>query len=260
MSIKSGEDLLQVFLIIMLVIVAVILLAVVINIFRLVNKVQAKLDNRPEVETMSFWDSLTNATPISKEESIVLDHNYDGIRELDNHLPPWWVGLLYGSIAFAVIYMLNYHIWKWTPLQGEEYEIAMQEGKKEVDAYLAKAGDSIDENSVKYLTDEKTIASGSAIYAEKCVACHGAALEGGVGPNLTDEFWIHGGTVNEVFSVIKNGVPEKGMIAWKATLKPKEIQEVSSYILSMVGSNPANPKAPQGEKASGGNKVDTAEL
>jgi cytochrome c oxidase cbb3-type subunit 3 len=221
------------------------------NIFMLLKKLNLGASGSATadaVEETSFWKSLTNAVPIAKEETVLLDHNYDGIRELDNHLPPWWLGLLYGSIVFAIVYLLNYHVWHWSPSQEQEYTMAMDEGKKEVEAYQAKLGESIDEKSVKVLADAKTLENGKTIYTEKCVACHGAAGEGGVGPNLTDEYWLHGGTINQVFGVIKNGVPEKGMISWKATLKPGQIQEVSNFIMTLKGTNPANPKAPQGEK------------
>ncbi|MCP9748216.1 cbb3-type cytochrome c oxidase N-terminal domain-containing protein [Lacihabitans sp. CS3-21] len=251
LSFKTGEELFQFILLGVLLIFTVILFIVVMNIFMLLKKLNLGASGSAAadaVEETSFWKSLTNAVPIAKEETVLLDHNYDGIRELDNHLPPWWLGLLYGSIVFAIVYLLNYHVWHWSPSQEQEYTIAMDEGKKEVEAYQAKLGESIDEKSVKVLADAKTIENGKTIYTEKCVACHGAAGEGGVGPNLTDEYWLHGGTINDVFGVIKNGVPEKGMISWKATLKPGQIQEVSNFIMTLKGTNPANPKAPQGEK------------
>lgn len=252
LSFKTGEELFQFILLGVLLIFTVILFMVVMNIFMLLKKLNLGAQGSGSDETVeetSFWKSLTNAVPIAKEETVMLDHNYDGIRELDNHLPPWWLGLLYGTIVFAVVYLLNYHVWHWSPTQDQEYTLAMEEGKKEVEAYQAKLGESIDEKSVKLLTDAKTLDNGKVIFTEKCVACHGAAGEGGVGPNLTDDYWLHGGTINEVFGVIKNGVPEKGMISWKATLKPGQIQEVSNYIMTLKGTNPANAKAPQGEKA-----------
>jgi cytochrome c oxidase cbb3-type subunit III len=251
LSFKTGEELFQFVLLGVLLIFTVILLLVVMNIFMLLKKLNMGTSGSTaddSAERASFWKSLTNAVPIAKEDTVMLEHSYDGIRELDNHLPPWWLGLLYGSIVFAVVYLLNYHVWHWSPSQEQEYTLAIEEGKKEVEAYQAKLGDSIDEKSVKLLSDAKTLENGKTIFTEKCVACHGAAAEGGVGPNLTDEYWLHGGTINDVFGVVKNGVPEKGMISWKATLKPGQIQEVSNYILTLKGTNPANAKAPQGEK------------
>ncbi len=250
-SIKSGEDLLQLFVIITLLMFAIIMLVVVLNIFFVLKRINKGAEHAEEVEIekRSFWNTINDLAPMEKEEELLMDHNYDGIRELDNHLPPWWLGLLYGGVVFAVIYLFNYHVWSWSPLQTEEYEIEMAEGKKEVDAYQAKLGESLDENSAKLETDAAVLANGQTIYTEKCVACHGAQGEGGVGPNLTDAYWLHGGDIKAVFSVIKHGVPEKGMISWKATLKPKEIQDVSNYILSIQGTNPANAKPPQGELA-----------
>ncbi|MCP9766815.1 cytochrome oxidase subunit III [Lacihabitans sp. LS3-19] len=254
LSFKTGEELFQFILLIVLLGFTVILFIVVMNIFMLLKKLKLGANGTTaEAEALnegSFWKSLTNAVPIAKEDTVMLDHNYDGIRELDNHLPPWWLGLLYGSIVFAVVYLLNYHVWHWSPSQQEEYTIAMDEGKKEVEAYQAKLGESIDEKSVQLVSDAKTLENGKTIFVEKCVACHGANGEGGVGPNLTDEYWIHGGTINDIFGVIKNGVPEKGMISWKATLKPAQIQEVSNYIVTLKGTNPENQKAPQGQKVS----------
>ena len=252
LSFKTGEELFQFILLGVLLIFTLVLFVVVLNIFGLLKKLNSGISGTAVAEVeeeTSFWKGLTNAVPIAKEETVMLEHSYDGIRELDNHLPPWWLGLLYSSIVFAVVYLLNYHVWHWSPSQEQEYTLSVEEGKKEMEAYQAKMGESIDEKSVALLTDAKTIGNGKAIYAEKCVACHGAAGEGGVGPNLTDEYWLHGGTINNIFGVVKNGVPEKGMIAWKATLKPAQIQEVSNYILTLQGTNPANPKAPQGPKA-----------
>lgn len=252
-SITSGEQLFQTLLIIILFLFTIVLLVVVINIFLVIKKISNNENGIPN-EAFSFdkfWKSLTNATPIEKEELVMLDHDYDGIKELDNHLPPWWIGLFYACILFSILYVLNYHYWKWSPLQDEEYQVSMNEAKKEVEAFEAKQANSIDESSVKVIQDEKTLASGKEIYTAKCVACHGQNAEGGVGPNLTDEYWLHGGDISSVFKTIKYGIPEKGMIAWKASLKPNEIEQVSNFILKLQGTNPANAKEPQGEKFKG---------
>jgi cytochrome c oxidase cbb3-type subunit 3 len=253
LSFKTSEELFQFILLILLLGFTMILFIVVLNIFILLKKLKSGVKGTSDAEALnkgSFWRNLTNAVPIAQEETVMLNHNYDGIRELDNHLPPWWLGLLYGSIVFAVVYLLNYHVWHWSPSQQEEYTIAMEEGKKEVEAYQTKLGESIDEKSVKLVSDTKTLENGKTIFVEKCVACHGANGEGGVGPNLTDEYWLHGGTINDIFGVIKNGVAEKGMISWKAILKPAQIQEVSNYIVTLKGTSTENPKAPQGQKIS----------
>ena len=254
LTLKSGEDLFQFLILAVLVVFTLILLVVVLNIYVVLKRLVADKDGSA-VEAgagdFSLWKGLTDAVPLDKEETIMLDHNYDGIRELDNHLPPWWIGLFYGTIIFAIIYGFNYHWFGWSPLSGGEYEQEVATAQKQIEEFQAKNANSIDEKTVKVLTDANTLGKGKEIFTGKCAACHGAAGEGGVGPNLTDEYWLHGGTINDVFATIKNGVPDKGMISWKATLKPNEIQNVANYILSIQGTNPANAKAPQGEKAGG---------
>ena len=251
--IKSGDELIQLLILIVLILTAIILLVVVLNMYSVINKIIAQKEGRV-IEPFSFskwWQKEAGTTvPVEKEEDILLNHDYDGIRELDNHLPPWWVKMFYATIVFAVVYLGAYHVWNITPLQEEEYQLAMDEAKKEVELFQSKMANTIDEKTVKLLVDDsKTVNSGKEIFVSKCAACHGQIGEGGVGPNLTDEYWLHGGTINDIFKTVKYGVPEKGMIAWQATLKPNEIQSVSNYILSIQGTNPPNAKAPQGEKS-----------
>ncbi|WP_020527384.1 cbb3-type cytochrome c oxidase N-terminal domain-containing protein [Flexithrix dorotheae] len=191
-------------------------------------------------------EKLTGAVPIEKEDDVLTDHEYDGIRELDNNLPPWWVGMFYVTIVFSFLYVGYYHFFGGT-LQEEAYENEMAEAKVEVEAYLAQMSDLVDETNVETLTDASAISSGKTIFQEKCIACHGAEGQGGIGPNLTDNYWIHGGGIKDVFKTVKYGVAEKGMIPWEAQLSPAQIQEVSSYILSIVGTNPPNAKEPQGD-------------
>ncbi|WP_435355640.1 cbb3-type cytochrome c oxidase N-terminal domain-containing protein [Emticicia sp. SJ17W-69] len=252
LSFKTGDELILFLVLVTLVIFAIVILFVVFGIFRALKQIDAERSGKL-TEAFSFdvwWKSLTGAVPLEKEEVILLNHNYDGIRELDNHLPPWWKYLFYATIVFAIIYMLDYHVWKSSPLQEDEYQQEVAVAQKQIEEFQAKNANSIDENSVKLLaTDSKVVAKGKEIFTGKCVACHGALGEGGVGPNLTDEYWLHGGTIKDIFKTIKNGVPEKGMISWKATLKPNEIQDVSNYIVSLAGTNPPNGKAPQGDKA-----------
>ncbi|NDK56339.1 c-type cytochrome [Pontibacter fetidus] len=172
-------------------------------------------------------------------------HDFDGIQEYDNDLPPWWKMMFYVSIVFAVGYMLHYHVFKTGSLQAEEYEMEMEQ------AALIAAATPDDPNAVtdyKPLTDATALESGKKIFSTNCAACHGPEGQGTVGPNLTDEYWLHGGDVNEVFKTVKYGVPAKGMVPWQGKLTKDQILEVSSYILSLKGSNPANAKEPQGEK------------
>ncbi len=198
--------------------------------------------------SQSIWSKLMGLKPISEEKNIMKDHDFDGIVELDNPTPAWFMGLFYATIIFAVVYLLNYHVFEWSPLQDEEYAIEMKEADVDKAVVLAKSGELIDENSVKLSTDAGVIAAGKVVYLQNCVACHGTLGEGVVGPNLTDDSWIHGGTVNAIFKTLKYGVPEKGMIAWEKTLTPKQTSDLSNFILSLQGTNPPNPKAPQGIK------------
>lgn len=201
----------------------------------------------------SWWartvQGLTRQVPVEEEKTIELDHEYDGIRELDNSLPPWWLWLFYGTIAWSVFYLVNVHVIKVWPDQDTEYRLEMAQAKAEVDAYLATLTDLVDENTVERRNDAGQIASGKTLYMDNCTPCHGKALEGveGLGPNLVDPYWKHGGGIKNVFRVIKYGVPDKGMISWKSQLKPSEIAALSEYILSLEGSDPPNAKAPEGD-------------
>ncbi|MCB0795116.1 MAG: c-type cytochrome [Flavobacteriales bacterium] len=204
-----------------------------------------------QVQRPGFADDLlkrlTRTVEVEKEEDVLMHHEYDGIHELDNVLPPWWVWLFYGTIAWGVIYLVNVHVINVWPDQETAYVQEMEQAKADVERYLAQFSDMVDENSATFLTDEPSLNAGKAIWTQYCVACHGAGGEGGVGPNMTDEYWIHGGGTKNIFHTIAYGVPEKGMIAWKAQLKPSEIEQVMSYILTLEGTNPPNPKEPQGE-------------
>lgn len=205
----------------------------------------------PDAKAASSWSwikSLTDSVPVEKEEEILTVHVYDGIRELDNNLPPWWKYMFYATIVFSCVYLYYYHIGNSGKLQMQEYQEEMTLGEKQKEEYLKKTASSIDENNVKLLADAATLEKGKTIFTQNCAACHGRAGEGGVGPNLTDEYWLHGGGVKNIFKTIKYGVPDKGMISWKSQLSPTNIQEVASYIVSLKGSNPPNAKAAQGDK------------
>lgn len=201
--------------------------------------------------TEPWWKKLyrkaTNVVPLEKEEDILFDHSYDGIRELDNSLPPWWVAMFYMTIAFAVVYFGYYHIFDYGKTQAEEYTYEMEQAQEAVKAYLATQAESIDETNVVAVLGQSELGLGKVLYDNNCAVCHGQAGEGGVGPNFADAYWIHGGDIKDIFKTIKYGVPEKGMIAWKSQLKPSDMQKVASYILSFQGTNPPNAKAPQGE-------------
>lgn len=199
-----------------------------------------------EHKEVSFLQILTDAKPIEKEADILLDHDYDGIHELDNNLPPWWLWGFYISIVFAVVYLIRFHVADG-PSSAEEFEQEMAIAQEEVDAYLATALNLVDESNVELLTAQARLDAGKKIYTANCVACHAPDGGGLVGPNLTDPYWIHGGGLKNVFSTIKYGVPAKGMISWKDQLSPAQMQEVASYILSMQGNTPASPKEAEGQ-------------
>ncbi|MFZ1689290.1 MAG: cbb3-type cytochrome c oxidase N-terminal domain-containing protein [Flavobacteriales bacterium] len=192
---------------------------------------------------------LTRQVEQEKEEDILMHHEYDGIRELDNVLPPWWVWLFYGSIIWSVIYLLG-TVAGFVPDQKTEYINSMVQAKAEIAAYTAKLGALVDETNVKATSDPGTITAGRNIFTQYCTPCHGADAAGSetsVGPNLTDAYWLHGGGVKNIFHTIKYGVQEKGMISWKSQLKPVEMASLANYILSLQGSGPATQKPPQGD-------------
>ena len=207
---------------------------------------EAELKLKSEVKKPTIIDKLNASVSIEKEKDIMLDHDYDGIKELDNDLPPWWKYGFYISIVYSVFYLVHFHIINTGKLQEAEYDEQILIGKAEADAYRKKAANFVDENNAALLTDNESIASGKSIYMDNCGACHGSAGEGGVGPNLTDNYWLHGGGIKDIFKTIKYGKPDKGMKAWQLDLGAKQIHEVSSFIKSLYGTNPPNAKEKQG--------------
>lgn len=178
-------------------------------------------------------------------DKLLSGHEYDGIKELDNKLPKWWLWLFYITIIFAVVVFVRLHVIKTADMQDDLY-------KKEVEAAIIKykavrPANTIDATNVTLLTDAAALDAGKAIFEKSCMVCHLAQAQGLVGPNLTDDYWIHGCKIGDLFNLITVGVPEKGMISWKDQLTGQQIQQVASYIISLKGSNPPNPKAPQGE-------------
>lgn len=190
---------------------------------------------------------LNGHKPLAQEEDLLLNHAYDGIQELDNRLPPWWLYGFYLSIVVGVAYLFHFHILGYGPLSAEAYEIEMEEAEAATAAFIAQRAANVDENTVAYLPEPDRLQSGLQVFTKHCVACHAPDGGGGVGPNLTDAYWLHGGTIGDLFRTIQYGVPAKGMKAWRADLTPIEIQNVSTYILSLQGTTPAKPKEPQGE-------------
>ncbi len=195
---------------------------------------------------IDWWDKFNSFRPMKEEAVIDLGHDYDGIRELDNRLPPWWLYGFYLCIIIAFIYMYRYHVAHTAPLSREELVISLEKADAEKAEYLKHAANSVDETNVKLLTSASDLEAGKAIFTTICKTCHRADAGGSVGPNLTDEFWIHGGGIKDIFKTIKYGYPEKGMKSWKDDYTPSQIAQLASYVKSIKGSNPVNPKAPQG--------------
>ncbi len=190
---------------------------------------------------------LSGNKPIEEEGEIILDHNYDGIKELDNNLPPWWVYMFYATIVFGVVYLVRFHMYNDYD-QALEYEQEVAAAQIAIEEYKKTAKDLVDASTVELLTDASDLNAGKSVYEANCTPCHLIDGGGSIGPNLTDKNWILGGGIKNVFSTVSNGGRDgKGMIAWKQTLKPAQIAQVSSYILSLQGTTPANPKAPEGD-------------
>lgn len=264
---KTSEAFLMNTVIVVFIVAAIILLAVAIVLLRTFNILAKELSHptpllNPEPAVRldyedwvaeqkkkpSIVSKLLSLRPLEEEKDLVMEHKFDGIAELDNPTPPWFMWLFYGTILFGVAYIFNYHVFKWGMLQDEEYVVEVQQAEAAKAEYLANAANLIDENTVTVSAEGSVISAGMAIFNNNCVACHGDKGQGSVGPNLTDEYWLHGGSVNSVFKTVKYGVPEKGMISWEKQLTPKQISEVSNYILSLKGTNPPGAKEPQGEK------------
>ena len=245
----------------LVVVMAVILLAawMVLRAVRTMVRVtmpQVLADEKTEKEAVkagrkegrSWWHKLMGLRPMSEEKDLVIDHEYDGIRELDNPVPAWFNGMFYASMAFAIVYLCVYHVFGWGMNQDQEYEHEMALAEEARQEWLAQSANNIDENTVTVDQSPETVAAGQAIFSQNCIACHGGQGEGGIGPNLTDEYWLHGGEVKDVFRTIKYGVLDKGMVPWEQSLTPAQLAEVTNYIISLRGSNPPNAKEPQGDK------------
>ena len=174
------------------------------------------------------------------QEPLLLDHEYDGIRELDNQLPRWWVWLFNLTIVFSVLYLLHYHVLGWGKGMVQEYEEEMRVGEQIKQAAMARFEKEME--TLVPSTDPVVLAQGKQIFLNLCAPCHRADGGGLVGPNLCDDYWIHGSAFRDNLRTIYHGVPEKGMVSWKNVLKPREIHAVGSYIYTLRGSNPPNPK------------------
>ncbi len=193
-----------------------------------------------------IWNNMNRFKPLDYEASIDTGHSYDGIRELNNVTPPWFVVAFIASIIFAFGYLYRYQVAKSAPSQIEEYNIEVAEAKVQQEEYLKNQKDNVDENTVVMLNADG-ISSGAALFKINCVACHGTQGQGGVGPNLTDDYWLHGGGIKDVFKTIKYGWQEKGMKSWKDDFSPVQIAQLASFVKSIKGTKPPTPKEPQGD-------------
>lgn len=196
----------------------------------------------------SLWERMNASVPVQEEETIEMDHSYDGIRELDNHLPPWWKWLFIATAVWAFVYFIVYHVSSSLPLSIAEYDQELAVADEQARAFKAsQPAESIDVNSLVFKADPALIGKGKSIFDGNCNSCHRNDGGGGIGPNLTDAYWLHGGDIKEIFATIQDGVLEKGMPAWGKTMSPQEVRDVTFFVMSLQGSLPANAKGPQGD-------------
>ncbi len=244
----------MVFITIVLVLVVALYMLKILNI--MVRQARVERSERLGVQydpEPSWWDNLTQklnaSVPLAQEKDIDMGHDFDGIRELDNHLPPWWKWLFVATFIWGVIYFCAYHLTNSMPLQIGEYENELIVADEQLRILRAsQPAAAINENTLTYSNDEGIISNGKIIFNSNCIACH--RNDGGgnsIGPNLTDNYWLHGGGIKNVFATIKTGVVEKGMPAWGKAMSPQDVRDVAFYVMSLQGTNPKEAKAPQGE-------------
>ncbi len=192
---------------------------------------------------------MTEPSTTKRERDALLDHDYDGIKEYDNPLPGWWVWLFWATIVFSIGYFAFYELGPGPTIiaqYDEEVRVAAQQ-----EAAKRGAAGVVTEAALKALQGDKPLmAKAQTAFVARCAACHGAQGQGLIGPNLTDEYWIHGGKLTEILNTITNGVPDKGMVPWKGTLDPAELRMMAAYVGTLQGTNPPNAKPPQGTKLS----------
>ena len=242
-----------IFIVLLLVlIVTVYLLQVIRQMTEMNARELAKRKGIEYQEEPSWWSQVmqwsNRSVPLEKEETVMLDHNYDGIRELDNYLPPWWKWLFYATIVWGAGYLFVFHVAGSWPLQDDEYQAEVRAADEQLRALKkAEPGEVIDENTVAAVTDAIALADGKSTYTSICSSCHRLDGGGDIGPNLTDAYWKHGGDIRSIFKVVKNGVSGTNMVAWGSSMSPEKIRNVSSYVLTLVGTSPSNAKKPEGD-------------
>ncbi|SMO45623.1 cbb3-type cytochrome c oxidase N-terminal domain-containing protein [Solitalea koreensis] len=259
---SSSTDMMQVYTYILmgfLMVEFLIIIVMVLMIQRLI-----KIAFKPELKTIAeqataveltiknkfklfSFERINQTVPIESENDLLMDHDYDGIKELDNKMPPWFLWLFRVTIVFAVVYLGYYHVMGSGKLQIAEYKEEVAKAQKQIEEYRKKAANLVDETNVTQITDVNQLKEAQVIFKSTCAACHGQLGEGSVGPNLTDDYWLHGGSLKDIFKTIKYGVPEKGMKSWQQDFSPSQIQLLASYIKTLHNSNPPNAKEKQGD-------------
>jgi len=257
-----NSPMLPVFLTLGLLVITILLL---VSVIAYVARVMGILVKQVEIEqaarlgiklkpSLSWWERLwekANATvPLEKEQDIDMGHDFDGIRELDNHLPPWWKGLFYATVIWSVLYLIVFHVTDSLPLSTDEFELELAEAEQHARELRAlQPAEVIDESTLQYAADAEILGRGKIVFtSSNCMSCHRADGGGNtIGPNLTDEYWLHGGSARNIYSTVSKGVVEKGMPAWGKVMSARDVRDVTFYIMSLGGSSPPGGKAAQGE-------------
>lgn len=241
--------------------------AILVLLFFIKRMQEELLPEKEKVNSMAlkeWWARVdhkffTRAVPLEKEADVMLDHDYDGIKELDNALPPWWKYGFIITVFFAGAYLIHFHVLGSGNNPTQEYEAELKNAAVKMEAYAAKNKDRVDENNIA-MADAGGIADGKEIYQQACWACHGKLGEGGAGPNLTDEYWIHKGSLNDIYHTLKVGYPEKGMQSWEKQYSPRQLNNITSFVKSLKGTNPPNGKAAQGDLYTEASTTDSAAM
>jgi len=194
------------------------------------------IDNRPNDHDLAAAD-----------QDHILDHAYDGIQEYDNPLPQWWLTIFWVTIIFCPLYVLYFHFGGGM-LATERYDQEMIAFFDKQAEQLLALGEISENTLADLMVDTSMMNGGKKLFQSKCATCHGMFGEGGIGPNLADDHWLHGGQLLDVYATVRDGVPAKGMLAWERQLRPAELLAVSSYVGTLLGSEPPNPKAAQGDR------------